>query len=101
MTAYIVVEAYISDAEKFAAYARAVPGLVTQFGGEYLVLGGEQQQLEGGKEGARTVIHRWPSLEAARAFWFSPEYEAIKTLRHGTGVFNVRLVQGMAEEVLT
>ena len=47
MTAYIIVEAVIHDPEKFAAYARLVPGIVAEQGGEYLVLGGQQEALEG------------------------------------------------------
>ena len=42
MTAYIIVEAVLHDPEKFRAYAALVPGIVAEFGGEYLVLGGEQ-----------------------------------------------------------
>ena len=47
MTAYIIVEAEIHDPEKFAAYARVVPDIVAKHGGEYLVLGGQQNALEG------------------------------------------------------
>ena len=47
MTAYIIVEAVLHDPEKFRAYAEMVPGIVAEFGGEYLVLGGEQAPLEG------------------------------------------------------
>ena len=42
MTAYIIVEAVLHDPEKFGAYAKVVPDIVAEFGGEYLVLGGEQ-----------------------------------------------------------
>ena len=47
MTAYIIVEAVLHDAEKFGAYARAVPPIVAEYGGEYLVLGGEHTSLGG------------------------------------------------------
>ena len=47
MTAYIIVEAVLHDPEKFGAYAKVVPDIVAEFGGEYLVLGGEQTSLEG------------------------------------------------------
>ena len=100
MPAYIVVEAIITRPEDFAAYARAVPPVVASFGGEYLVLGGEQEALEGDWGDARIVIHRWPSREQARAFWHSEEYQAIKPLRAGTGTFRVTLVEGMQQETL-
>ena len=47
MTAYIIVEAEVHDPEKFSAYAKTVPAIVAEFGGEYLVLGGQQESLEG------------------------------------------------------
>ena len=47
MTAYIIVEAIVHDPKAFSAYAQKVPVIVAQFGGEYLVLGGPQESLEG------------------------------------------------------
>jgi len=100
MPAYIIVEAAIADGERFGAYAKAVPALVTQYGGDYLVLGGEQQALEGDWKGKRIVVHQWPSVEQARAFWFSDAYAEIKKLREGTGEFRVALVDGLARDTL-
>jgi uncharacterized protein (DUF1330 family) len=100
MPAYLVVEASISDREAFAEYARRVPALVAQYGGEYLVMGGEQEGLEGDWDGRRVVLHRWPDMATARAFWHSPEYTEAKALREGTGEFRVILVEGKEETVL-
>jgi uncharacterized protein (DUF1330 family) len=38
------------------------------------------------------VISVWPNRAAALAFWTSPEYAEVKTLRAGTGQFQVVLV---------
>jgi len=100
MSAYLVVEARLSNPQAFAEYARTVPGLVSRFGGEYLALGGEQEALEGDWSGCRVVLHRWPDMARARAFWQSPEYRAAKALRDGTGEFRVLLVEGCDTEVL-
>ncbi len=100
MPAYIVVEANISDFAKFKAYTEVVPPLVSQFGGEYIVMGGEHDPLEGEWGKTRVVMHRWPDLEAARAFWHSDEYVAAKKLREGTGEFRVMLVDGINIESL-
>jgi len=100
MPAYIVVEATITQPEEFAAYAQAVPPVVAAYGGEYLALGGEQEALEGEWGDARVVIHRWPSLERARAFWYSDDYQSLKPLRAGTGTFRVTLVEGLQKEAL-
>ena len=77
MPAYIVVEAAITDGERFGAYAKAVPALVAEYGGDYLVLGGEQHALEGDWTGKRIVIHQWASIEQAQAFWYSDAYTCL------------------------
>jgi uncharacterized protein (DUF1330 family) len=100
MPAYVVVEARIHDPARFAAYARRVPGIVAQYGGEYLALGGAQEPLEGDWGTSRVVLHRWPDADSARRFWSSPEYRDAKALREGTGEFRVLLVEGLAEETL-
>jgi len=100
MRAYLIVEAVITDRGKFAAYAQAVPELVARFGGEYVVLGGEQEALEGDWGDARLVVHRWPDMAAARRFWRSPEYAEARKLREGAGEFRVLLVEGRRTENL-
>ena len=37
MSAYIIVEAVITHPDAFAAYAKAVPPVVAQVGGEYKI----------------------------------------------------------------
>tara|TARA_B110000503_G_scaffold133455_1_gene210997 strand:+ start:2097 stop:2432 length:336 start_codon:yes stop_codon:yes gene_type:complete len=100
MPAYIVVEAVIRDMKKFVDYAAAVPALVTEMGGKYLVLGGASEQLEGDWGDTRIVIHEWPTLAQAKAFWFSEAYTQLKAHRKGTGEFRVILVDGRSEQVL-
>ncbi len=100
MAAYLVVEARITDRGKFAGYARCVPELVSRFGGEYVVLGGAAETLEGDWGESRIVVHRWPSMAAARRFWHSPEYAEAKKLRENTGEFRVMLLEGCQREQL-
>lgn len=100
MAAYLVVEAVITDREKFAAYARRAPELVARFGGEYIVLGGTQEALEGDWGEVRLVVHRWPDMASARRFWNSPEYAEVRELREGAGEFRVMLLEGRHKEEL-
>lgn len=100
MAAYLVVEAVITDREQFAAYAQAVPELVARFGGEYLVLGGAQEALEGEWGDVRLVVHRWPDMASARRFWNSPDYAEVRKLREGAGEFRVMLIEGRHKEKL-
>lgn len=101
MSAYLIIEAHITDPRRFATYARATPEVVARYGGRYLVMGGEQHSLEGEHAPARTVISQWPDRAAALAFWQSPEYAALKPLRDGTGSFRVLLADGVTTHPLT
>ncbi|MYD43315.1 MAG: DUF1330 domain-containing protein [Gammaproteobacteria bacterium] len=99
MTAYLIVEAKIKDRMKFLKYAQKVQELVAQYGGKYVVLGGEHEPLEGEWDDERIVIHRWPNMQSARDFWFSAEYQETKKLRDGTGEFRIMLVEGVQESI--
>ena len=100
MTAYIVVHAKLTDPNRFKSYSDIVPQLVGDFGGEYIVLGGDNEVLEGEWNGARLVIHRWPDRKSAKLFWNSPQYREAKKLREGTGQFKVMLLEGLVHEEL-
>ncbi|MEG1680212.1 MAG: DUF1330 domain-containing protein [Stenotrophomonas sp.] len=100
MTAYLIIEAHITDPQGFGAYARATPDVAARYGGRYLVMGGVQQSLEGEHAPARTVISQWPDRAAALAFWHSADYAAIKPLRAGTGNFRVLLADGVQTQAL-
>ena len=95
--AYIVIEAKLekSELERFSDYASKVPLLVKKYGGEYIVLGGEHEPLEGEWGSTRIVIHRWPNAEMARQFWNSDEYKELKKVREGTGDFRIMLLEGL------
>lgn len=95
--AYLIIEARIRDPDGFAAYARAVPELMTRHGGQYVVMRGQQQWLEGGDDASRTVVSLWPDRDAALAFWHSADYARLKQLRAATGDFRVRLVDAVAD----
>lgn len=95
MTAWLIVTAHVHDRPAFmAGYAPAAARLVEAFGGRYLVRAPGAVQLEGvGGAGASVVISEWPDAAAARAFWDSPDYAAIKELREGIADVSVLLVE--------
>lgn len=95
MSAYLIIQAKITDWPKFKAYTDVVPSLVSQFGGEYIVMDGKPITLEGHLSDTSLVVSKWPSHEAAQNFWNSKEYQQAKLLREGTGEFTVSLVNGL------
>lgn len=96
MPAYMIITAKVHDREKFiTGYGAAAAALIPKFGGEYLLRGPGAELLEGSfGEGASMVISKWPSREAARAFWNSPEYAEVKKLREGLAEVQVLLIDG-------
>ena len=101
MPAYLIIEARITDPQRFGDYARQTPAVVARYGGRYVVMGGEQQSLEGDHGGTRTVVSVWPDRAAVLAFWHSPEYAIVKPLREGAGEFRVLLADGAATELIS
>src|SRR3974377_1617466 len=72
--AYVVAEVAIHDADAFAReYAPRVAGTVQSYGGRFLP-SGKLTQLEGSLP-QRFVIIAFDSVEKARAWYDSPEYQ--------------------------
>ena len=94
MTAYLIVDVDVRDAEAYAEYVRQAPPLVARHGGEYLVRGGAHEALEGAWRPARLVVIAFPSAHAARAFLDDPDYAPVKAIRHRVAASNVTLVEG-------
>lgn len=95
MAYYLMIEAEVTDPERYAAYRAAVTPLIDHFGGRFLVRGGEVEVFEGEYDGRRRVVIEFESQEEARAFWHSPEYADVKKLREGAGVGAAIGVQGV------
>jgi uncharacterized protein (DUF1330 family) len=94
--AYIVVDMKISDPEQYQQYMAQAPAAVKAFGGEYLVRGGQHEVLEGTWQPARMAMLRFPSLDAARAFYDAELYRAARAQRAGaTEFFNMVVVEGV------
>ncbi|GBD44989.1 hypothetical protein HRbin40_02486 [bacterium HR40] len=94
MTAYLLAEIDIHDATTYERYRARTPELVARFGGRFLVRGGAPEWLEGRGAG-RLVVIAFPSREAARRFWQSPEYRELAELRHAAAQSRVVLLDGI------
>ena len=94
MPAYILVSATVHDPEAFGPYAQRAAELTAQFGGKYIVPGTHTEILEGESGYQAALVSEWPSLEAAKAFWNSPEYTEARKLREGLADVQVLLVDG-------
>jgi uncharacterized protein (DUF1330 family) len=94
--AYLIVEMKITDPETYKQYMATAPAAVKAAGGEYLVRGGRHEVLEGDWNPARVAMLRFPSYEAAKAFYDSEMYRAARARRAGTTeYFNMVVVEGV------
>lgn len=95
MAAYVVVEISIRDPETYERYKVMAPPSIAQYGGRYIVRGGRTHCLEGSWDAARFVMLEFPTLDAAREWWSSPEYAPAKALRQACSHTDMLLVEGL------
>jgi uncharacterized protein (DUF1330 family) len=96
--AYLVVLGEVIDREKFMTeYTAKLPPVYEKFGGTYLAAGRNFEVFEGEATFRSFVISQFPSMEAARAFWTSPEYDALRRARieGNWGRFDVFALEGL------
>ena len=93
MTAYLIVQTYVSDPEGMEEYKRIAYDVVHKFGGRYLSRGGPMEHLEGEWDVPRLVLLEFPSAERAREFYASPDYAVAKKAREGAARFVMTLLE--------
>ena len=94
MTAYVIYQAEVTNPEQYARYREKSTPSVVNAGGEFLVRGGEIDLFEGEPPLGRTVIAKFASMEAARAWYASEAYREARALREGAVLANLYIVDG-------
>ena len=96
MSAYCIFDiTEIIDEEKIGKYRQRVGATVEQYGGRYVVRGGELEVVEGDWQPVRLVILEFPSLERVRQWYNSEEYRDLKALRLAATHSNGVIVEGL------
>lgn len=93
MTAYAIAHVEVTDPEGYRHYASQTEASAAAFGGRFLVKGGAQVQVEG-ETRPRTAVIAFPDMEAARAWYASPEYQRLKALALNYSVRDLIFVEG-------
>jgi uncharacterized protein (DUF1330 family) len=96
MPAYVI--ASVSDAwdqEKLAEYRERNTDVVAAHGGRFIARGGAHETLEGDWAPKRLVIMEFPDIDAARGWYASDEYAALRELRQAASDTDIVVVEGV------
>jgi uncharacterized protein (DUF1330 family) len=97
MPAYIISEvSEVVDPAAMEKYKALAEVTIKQYGGRYLVRGGEWENLEGEWELERTIVVEFPSWERAKAWYRSPEYATALELSRVALKRKMLMVNGVA-----
>ncbi|MGC1379859.1 MAG: DUF1330 domain-containing protein [Candidatus Baltobacteraceae bacterium] len=94
MPAYVIVNVSTKNAAEYEEYKKMAQDAVAQFGGRYLVRGGNMKVLEGQWMPTRLVVLVFESFERARDWWESEQYAPAKALRQRLSETDMVLVDG-------
>ncbi|MGP1630716.1 MAG: DUF1330 domain-containing protein [Giesbergeria sp.] len=92
---YIIASVEVTNPEQYEEYKKWSSEAMRVHGAEVCVRGGKVEVLEGDWNPGRTVILKFPSFEAARAFHDSPEYRKARTAREGAAIMRLVCVEGV------
>ena len=94
MPAYIVADVKVTNPEGYEPYRPLAAASVARFGGRFVVRGGKADLLEGAPAPERMVVIEFPNADAARRWYFSPEYQQALKIRQANSTGRVTLVEG-------
>jgi uncharacterized protein (DUF1330 family) len=91
---YAIVTELIRDPATYRSYVEKAVRTIQQSGGRIIVADDNPNILEGQWLPSRTVVLEFDSVEAARRWYDSPEYQAIVGLRHSAAESNAAILRG-------
>jgi uncharacterized protein (DUF1330 family) len=94
-SAYIIANVRITNAEQYEQYKKFSSAAFQAHGVEVLARGGQVEVLEGDWTPDRMVLLKFDSIEAARAFYDSPEYAVARHAREGAAVMRMVILEGL------
>ena len=92
---YFIFTEIIRDQTRYDDYLQKAIPTVLQLGGRPIVADDDPEVIEGQWHGPRTVVLEFDSVEAARKWYKSSQYQAIIGQRHATAETNAAIVSGL------
>ena len=91
---YVIFTETIRDQTRYDGYVQKALPTIIQQGGRPIVVDDGPEVLEGQWHGSRTVVLEFDSVEAARDWYKSSEYQTIVGERHASAEANAAIVSG-------
>jgi uncharacterized protein (DUF1330 family) len=91
---YVIFTEDIRDEAGINVYGQQALPTVLQAGGQIIVADDAPELIEGSWHGKRTVVLEFDSVEAARNWYRTPEYQGVMGLRHAAADSNAVIVAG-------
>jgi uncharacterized protein (DUF1330 family) len=95
MAAYLLADVHVKDPQKYDEYRNQVAATVARHGGRFIVRGGKHEVLEGNRDVQRLVVIEFPSMDALKTWYNSPEYEPLIALRQAASTGDLIAVEGV------
>lgn len=93
MPAYIIAEVEVTNPAGYDTYRPLAGASIAQYGGKFVVRGGNARLIEGAPEPARIVVIEFPDTAAAERWYNSPEYQEALKIRLANSRSRVLLVE--------
>ena len=91
---YILANVKVTNPTQYEEYRKWSTAAMKASGAEVCVRGGAFEVIEGDWTPDRLVLLKFPSKEAALAFYNSPEYTQARAAREGAAVMRMVMVEG-------
>ena len=96
MSAYVIVDTKINDAEAYEGYKALARPLVEKYGGIYRARGGDMDVVENELwTPTRIVMLEFPDIQSAHNFMNSEEYASVKAIRHANAECTTIIIDGL------
>ena len=91
---YWIARVDVRDPERYKDYVATAKPAFEKFGANFLARGGPCEGMEGTAR-ARNVVIEFPSVQAAKDCYNSPEYQAAKAIRVTVADAEMVIVEGV------
>ena len=95
MSAFLIARVNVTNSEQYENYKKLSVEAVNKYQGRFLARGGTTLTLEGTNETDRVVILEFDSLDNAKTFYESPDYQKAKAAREGAATGQFIVVDGV------